>query len=173
MFIPANFGRVCATLLLATVLIMGTLGCGGGGGAKTTDGFGNAPEVPTVSLTAGAGYEVSVSAQAALALATLYFATGENESHPLEGKSDSFRSARDNPLSYLKVTGKSGDYWFFDNQGQLLPDGYQPTFDFAGDKGASLLEVVSTTLTVVASDTMCEVKVAYNDDTVQTFTTQS
>src|SRR5687767_1549961 len=114
-----NSSKVRATLtLLVMVMVLSTLGCGGGGSeTRGADSFGSgdggAPM--SVSVSAGNAYVVSIVGNVALDSATLYFANGANETTSLNGQSAEFTSASDAKLSYLKVLGKSGDYWFFDN----------------------------------------------------------
>jgi hypothetical protein len=173
--------QLLGTFALGITLIAST-GCGGSLQQQYTDAYGaghQGASTPSVEVIQSGSTDVAVNGAIELASATVVFSSGETQTFAVDGTRAQLHCDTTAHLSYTKVQGKNGDYWFFDGEGTYLPDGYKPSFsvsaesEITGDKGVSGLSLVSTTLIIVSSDTMCQVKVAFHDDTVQSFYTNS
>jgi hypothetical protein len=167
--------------VIALVFALGSLtGCGGGAGTRQADllpdGDGWLPPVSVVVTHLGSWDVTLVSRGDELASATLYFNNGAAESYELSGLLDEAHSDNPGKLSYLKAETKGGDYWYFDRSGLWLPRGYFPKFQstvMGKGKTPSGVWVDNNYISVSSSDTYSEVKVGYNDGSMQAFDTSA
>jgi hypothetical protein len=117
-------------LLLLGLMLASTAGCGGGGGAvRESDGAGKGkkkdPEAPTVSVVYNNGYQFSVNGKD-MQILEIIFAGGAHEAYPLSKKGTCFSATRD-AITEIGVMSKSGDYWYFDNMGDPIPEDERQT----------------------------------------------
>jgi hypothetical protein len=117
-----NGGVRSVLVLLAGVLLVGTVSCGGGGGGavREVDGQGNGkgktpPAVPTVAVSYANGYQITVQGKNVHSV-HLAFASGVNEVYMLSKQGTCF-SANKSTLEVIHVLSKGGDYWYFDGAG--------------------------------------------------------
>lgn len=159
-------------LLTLSVLVFLVSGCGGGASPVRQADLGGLFPPVTVTVTHITDWTVTLAATQPLAEVTLYFDNGDAETYPLSGLFQIVHCNNDGQMNYLKASTKGGDYWYFDNAGTWLPDGYKPKFwsSLAG-KGASTVWVDGNELAITCSDTYSQVKVYYLDDSTQVFDT--
>jgi hypothetical protein len=119
-----NGGMRKALMLLAGLMLAGTVSCGGGGGAiREVEGVGkgkNNPTVPTVTVVYNDGYDFTVQGRDMHSL-EITFTSGLHEVFMLGKKGTCHSSSRDG-IGELKVMSKSGDYWYFDGMGNPIPE---------------------------------------------------
>jgi hypothetical protein len=125
-------GMRSVLMLLAGLLLVGTVSCGGGGGGiHESDGAGGKkkdPAVPSVAIVYRNGYQITVQGKDAQAV-EIEFTSGLHEVYMLSKQGTCFSASRDG-IDNIKVMSKGGDYWYFDSAGVLIPD-------FDDDRGTS------------------------------------
>jgi hypothetical protein len=119
-----NDGLRVLLLIVAGVLLVGMVSCGGGGGAiRESEGVSRGkknPVAPNVDVVYNNGYLISVDGKDMQSV-ELTFSSGLHEVYMLSKKGTCFSPSRDG-IAEIKVMNKGGDYWYFDNAGDPVTD---------------------------------------------------
>jgi len=114
-------------VLLAGLLLVGMVSCGGGGGAPhESDGAGKPAKppkeaaAPTIDIVYKNGYQITVHGKDMQSV-QIEFTSGLSEVFMLSKQGTCFSATRDG-IEQITVSSKGGDYWYFDSMGVPITD---------------------------------------------------